>query len=46
MYWFIKILDDKTMQAEEPFYSPKSYKWSDELAITMVKQNDESVVMQ
>jgi len=46
MYWFIKILDDKTMEAEEPLYSPKSYKWSDELAITMVKQNDQSVVMQ
>jgi hypothetical protein len=46
MYWFIKILDDKTMEAEEPLYSPKSYKWSDELAITMVRQNDQSVVMQ
>jgi len=39
MYWFIKILDDKTMEAEEPLYSPKSYKWDESLAITVVKQS-------
>lgn len=45
MYWFIKILDDKTMEVEEPLYSPKSYKWSEALAITMVKQDDPSVAI-
>jgi hypothetical protein len=45
MYWFIKILDDKTMEAEEPLYSPQTYKWNDSVAIPMVKQQDNTVAM-
>jgi len=37
MYWFIKVLDDKTIEAEQPFYSPKSYKWNEAIALTVVK---------
>jgi hypothetical protein len=39
MYWFIKVLDNKTIEAEQPLYSPKSYKWNDAIAITVVKQS-------
>ena len=39
MYWFIKVLDDKTIEAEQPFYSPRSYKWNEAIAITVVKQS-------
>jgi|GEM_PF-5478615 hypothetical protein len=37
MYWFIKILNSKTMEAEEPLSNPKSDIWNEDLAITMIK---------
>jgi hypothetical protein len=39
MYWFIKVLDDKTIEAEQPFYGPRSYKWNESIARTAVKQS-------
>src|ERR1700751_731903 len=37
MYWFVKVLDNKTIEAEQSLYSPKTYKWNESIAITVVK---------
>jgi hypothetical protein len=39
MYWFIKVLDNKTIEAEQPFYGPQFYKWNESIALTVVKQS-------
>ena len=36
-YWFIKIVNDSTLQAEEPLYSRQD-NWDDDLAITFLRK--------
>jgi hypothetical protein len=39
MNWFVKVLDNKTIEAEQSLYSPKTCKWNEAIAITVVKQS-------